>query len=95
MSKKRSYIGGHTLLVQRRSDFEAELERKAVSAKKRAAREQAAFDNARARMIARNLAKVEALNRAAEIAAAERRAESKRQVATKIRRAPRSSPADR
>jgi hypothetical protein len=32
MRKKASYIGGHTLLVQRPRDFEAELERKAVSA---------------------------------------------------------------
>ena len=40
--------GVHTVLTQRRSDFESELARKAVAAKKRAKREQTEFDAQRA-----------------------------------------------
>src|SRR6476660_7046268 len=88
MSKTRSYLGGHTLLTQRPSDFEAELERKAVSAKNRAERAQAAFDKARVKERANKLAKIDALNRAVEKAAANRRVTSWKERGDKILRAP-------
>jgi hypothetical protein len=90
MSKKGSYIGGHTLLKQRPGDFEAELERKAIRARKLAAKDQVSFDKKRSRKVA----KIKALHHAWEQAAAERRAERRAEKAgqspDKIRRAPRS-----
>jgi hypothetical protein len=47
MSGSGTYIGGHTIIAQKRSDFEAELERKAVRVRKRLQQEQADFDRAR------------------------------------------------
>jgi hypothetical protein len=90
MSKKRSYIGGHRILTQRPGDFEAELERKAVNAKRRSEREQAAFDKARKKKLTKTRARIDAFNRADEKAAADRRATSWTQTADKIRRAPKT-----
>jgi hypothetical protein len=88
MGRRGSYIGGHTLLVQRPGDFEAELERKSVSARKKAEREQAAYDKARARKLANKVAKLDALNRAAEKAAAERRARGEKRTTARTRHEP-------
>ena len=64
MSKNGSFIDGHTVLTQRPRDFEAELERKATHARKRAAREQAEYDKNIADNRARILARIEQLDRA-------------------------------
>ena len=90
MSKKGSYIGGHTVLTQRPGDFDAELERKAIRARELAAKAQASFDKNRLRKAAKNRTKLKALDRAMEQAAAERRADTKGQRPDKIRRAPKS-----
>jgi hypothetical protein len=89
MSKKGSYIGGHTVLTQRPGDFDAE-ERKAIRARELAAKAQASFDKNRLRKAAKNRTKLKALDRAMEQAAAERRADTKGQRPDKIRRAPKS-----
>jgi hypothetical protein len=60
-----------TLLTQRPGDFEAELERKAIRARKLAAKDQVSFDKKRSR----RADKINSLNQAMQQAAAERRAE--------------------
>jgi hypothetical protein len=90
MRKKGSYIGGHTVLTQRPSDFEAELERKASRAKELASKAQELFDKSRLRKAAKTRAKLDALNQAMHEAAAERRTETSGQSPDKIRRAPKS-----
>ncbi len=87
MSKRGSYIGGHTVLTQQPRDFESALERKAVSAEKRAKRAQADFDKARAEKLAKKQAIFEELNRSVERSAA-RRVMTGKQRADKILRAP-------
>lgn len=88
MSKKGSYIGGHTVLTQRSGNFDAELERKAIRAREKAIKVQASFDKNRARKLGMNCAKLEAISQAMDRAAADRRAETQRQIPNKIRRAP-------
>lgn len=90
MRKKGSYIGGHTVLTQRPSDFESELERKAIRARELAKKAQELFDKRRLRKVAKTGAKLNALDQAMHEAAAERRAETKGQKPDKIRRAPKS-----
>jgi hypothetical protein len=90
MSKKGSYIGGHTLLTQKPGDFDAELERKAVRTREKAIKAQASFDKRRARKLGKNRAKLKAMNEAIEQAAADRRAMTQRQIPDKIRRAPKT-----
>jgi hypothetical protein len=87
VSKKGSFIGGHSVLTQRPRDFDAELERKAERARKRAIKEQAAFDKTRAKKLAETRAKIEALNMAMNKAAADRRAVTKKQRPDKPLRA--------
>lgn len=90
MSKKGSYIGGHTVLTQRPGDFDAELERKAIRAREMAIKAQASFDKNRARKLGKIRAKLNAINQAIKQAAADRRAETQRQIPNKIRRAPKT-----
>jgi hypothetical protein len=90
MSKKGSFLGGHSVLTQRPRDFDAELERDAARAKGRAVREQADFDKQRMKQGSRTLAKIEALDQAMLEAAAKRRAETRGQKPSKIVRAPKT-----
>ncbi len=63
MSRKGSYLGGHTVMTQRRSDFEAELARKALVAARRATRAQTEFDQGREVERLQILQKLERANR--------------------------------
>jgi hypothetical protein len=84
MSKKGSFIGGHKVLTQRPRDFDAELERAAIRAKKRATKAQAAFDVRGAKSLAKSLAKIDNLDQAMREAAADRRAETQPQEPDRI-----------
>jgi hypothetical protein len=90
MGKRGSYIGGHTVLMQRPSDFDAELERRAIRARERPIKEQACFDKNRARKLGKQRAKLKAVNEAMVRTAAERRAMTETQTPNKIRRAPKA-----
>jgi hypothetical protein len=77
MTGRGSYLGGSTVITQRRHDFEAELKKRAIRAKKRAIREQAAFDENR-ECGGYNLQRILAMDRKIEGAIAKRLEKSRR-----------------
>jgi hypothetical protein len=66
MTGRGSYHGGSTVLTQHPRNFEAELKKKAIRARKRAVREQAAFDETLERGRGDNLERILAMDRKIE-----------------------------